>query len=275
MAAQPVSTSTDDNMSNDTQKPQPAGATGSVQKSGERQNHPAAKPGQKGNDEKTSQTSSKRVEKGKDDSSQQSKKTSQQTSQEENSEAGKDEPPRHYVTGQMLSKHGRTCLRCWEKGLICTLAVVDKEAEQQCAACRRSKTQYCVRFKPMGEKGEVLPYDGSPWCNPNFVSEPAEGKQDNISVAGLREIILEAQQGPSRYVMGNYVTESDTYNFALPSFKDDHLVQALGIRADDCDVLGWKAVLPLGRRRVWKDGRRPATKKEEKEYNNDALGQTW
>ncbi|KAI0419923.1 hypothetical protein F5X98DRAFT_372151 [Xylaria grammica] len=173
-------------------------------------------------------------------------------------------PPRDYITGRIISDHGRTCLRCTEKGLRCTLNFVGKEAEPQCAACRRSKEQYCVRFQSLGGNNRVIPFNGPPWKNPNFVAGSAE---DSTAVRLPREqlenILHEFYDGNSGYVLGNYVAKRDVRNYALPPFNGVDLSPV--DRPENYRNLDWKDILP-----DWKNqSLRPRQKEGEMENERE------
>ncbi|KAI1202623.1 hypothetical protein F5X97DRAFT_344784 [Nemania serpens] len=158
-------------------------------------------------------------------------------------------PPRDRVTGRTLSQFGRSCLRCTEKGLRCTYNFFGKEDETQCAACRRSKTPYCIRFKlPRGNEGRSFFFRGTPWKNPNFIAGTAAsgGAAPEIPKQELEDILREFYIGPSGYVLGDYLADGDVRNFALPPFNGAD--RPLGDRPVNYEMVNWKHVLP-----VWKN----------------------
>ncbi|KAI3343466.1 hypothetical protein F4824DRAFT_507272 [Ustulina deusta] len=162
---------------------------------------------------------------------------------EEETKAEDGWQPRDYVTGRMLSEHGRSCLRCTEKELRCTLNFVGKETEPQCAACRRSKAAYCVRFHPLGENSRGIPFHGPLWKNPNFVAGgPADGTAVRLPGEQLEDILREFYDERPGYVMGNYVAAGDVRNYALPPFNGADLSPA--DRPGDYETMDWKDVLP-------------------------------
>ncbi|KAF2972089.1 hypothetical protein GQX73_g1432 [Xylaria multiplex] len=157
-------------------------------------------------------------------------------------------PPRDYVTGRIISNHGQSCLRCAEKGLRCTLGFVGKEAEPQCAACRRSKAQYCVRFQSLGGNGRGIPFNGPPWKNPNFVAgTPGNSEVAHLPREQLEDILHEFYDGKQGYVLGNYVADRDVENFVLPPFNGVDL--PLVDRPKNYEAMGWRDVLPDWRNR--------------------------
>ncbi|KAI3336425.1 hypothetical protein HD806DRAFT_542337 [Xylariaceae sp. AK1471] len=155
-----------------------------------------------------------------------------------------DEPPRDYVTGRILSEQGRSCLRCIEKGLRCTLNFVGKETEPRCAACRRSKAKHCVRFQPLGGGGRGIPFKGPPWKNPNFVAHTEDGAAAGLSREELEDILREHYlERKGCYVLGNYITEDDVHNYALPPFNGVDV--PLADRPENYKTMDWKDVLPV------------------------------
>ncbi|TGJ81089.1 hypothetical protein E0Z10_g7680 [Xylaria hypoxylon] len=151
-------------------------------------------------------------------------------------------PPRDYVTGRILSGHGR-CLRCMEKGLRCTLNFISKEIESQCAACRRSKVRYCVRFQSLGENSRGIPFNGPLWKNPNFVAGTMkDSTAAHLPREELEDILREFYDGNAGYVLGNYVAERDVRNYALPPFNGVDLSRAN--RPNNYETMDWKEVLP-------------------------------
>ncbi|KAI0439306.1 hypothetical protein F4803DRAFT_568666 [Xylaria telfairii] len=172
-------------------------------------------------------------------------KIENQSSQDQEPE---DVPPRDHVTGRMLSEFGRSCLRCTEKDLRCTFHFVGKESERQCVACRRSLVPYCVRFQPPKEGKRLIPFNGPPWRNPNFVAGTAgNGKTADLSRRELGNLLREFYHGESTYVLGNYVTENDVCNYVLPPFNGVDL--PLSDRPDGYETMDWKDVLPDWRNR--------------------------
>ncbi|KAI8634621.1 hypothetical protein F5Y19DRAFT_485630 [Xylariaceae sp. FL1651] len=154
-------------------------------------------------------------------------------------------PSRDYVTGRVLSEDGQSCLNCTRKELRCTLNYAGKEVEPQCAACRRSKTQYCVRLRPLLDSGRDTPYSGPPWKNPNFVAGVAnsgrKGGLADLSREEMEDILREHYLGRERYVLGNYIAEGKTRNFVLPPFNGVDLDE----RPEDWQKIGWRDVLPI------------------------------
>ncbi|KAI0195298.1 hypothetical protein EV127DRAFT_477825 [Xylaria flabelliformis] len=180
---------------------------------------------------------------------------------------GDQGPPRDYVTGQMLSEWGRSCLRCSEKGLRCTFNFVGKENEPQCVACRRSKEPYCIRFQhPRGDK-KIIPFNGQPWRNPNFVAGTAEdGKTAPLPRRDLETLLCDFYHGESGYVLGNYIAERDVSNFVLPPFNGGDL--PIADRPNNYETMDWKGVLPDWRNRSlrppqgeWEDEREKQKRK--------------
>ncbi|KAJ2989453.1 hypothetical protein NUW58_g3456 [Xylaria curta] len=156
--------------------------------------------------------------------------------------------PRDYVTGRMLSEFGRSCLRCTEKGLRCTLNYVGRETEIQCAACRRSKTQYCVRFRPPQDDRKAIPFNGPPWKNPNFFAgSPETSPEAQIPRKELEEMLHDFYYGKPGYLMGNYVVERDVCGFELPPFNGSDL--PYDDRPENYRAMDWKDVLPDWRHR--------------------------
>lgn len=117
-------------------------------------------------------------------------------------------PSRDRTTGQNQARYDRSCLRCVEKGLRCTFNFVGKEHESQCAACRRSQVEYCVRFYPPADNDGSY-WDDVPWKNPNFVAGTAKnnGKRSpQLPREELEEMIREFYFGRPGYVAGDYVS---------------------------------------------------------------------
>ncbi|KAI0542312.1 hypothetical protein GGR58DRAFT_453486 [Xylaria digitata] len=173
-------------------------------------------------------------------------------------------PPRDYVTGRMISNHGRSCLRCVEKGLRCTLNFVGKEAEPQCAACQRSKAPYCVRFQSLGGNGRGIPFNGPPWKNPNFVAgTPENSTAAHLPREQLEDILHEFYDGKQGYVLGNYVADRDVQNFALPSFNGVDL--SLADRPENYETMDWRDVLPDWKNRSLRPRRADGMLEDERE----------
>ncbi|KAI1168116.1 hypothetical protein F5B18DRAFT_600373 [Nemania serpens] len=174
-------------------------------------------------------------------------------------------PSRCKVTGRVLSEHARSCLRCTEKGLRCTFNFIGKEDETQCAACRRNKTQYCIRFQLPRENRKRKPFQGLPWKNPNFTAgTPAGSGAPEIPSEELEAILHEFYIGPSGQVMGDYLMESDAQNFALPPFNGADLPPEQ--RPDDYETMNWRDVLPDWRNRSLRP--RPIEGEEAEEHEN-------
>ncbi|KAI1281337.1 hypothetical protein F5Y07DRAFT_412383 [Xylaria sp. FL0933] len=153
---------------------------------------------------------------------------------------------RDRVTGRMLSETGGSCLRCKEKLLRCTLTFVGKESEVQCAACRRSKALYCVRYHPLGSNGEGIPFFGPRWKNPNFiVGRNTDNTPAKLPSAELEEILREFCEGGSRYVQGQLIAANDVRKFALPPFNGSDLRPT--DRPANCETMDWRDVLPVWR----------------------------
>ncbi|KAI1811135.1 hypothetical protein GGS20DRAFT_130109 [Poronia punctata] len=136
---------------------------------------------------------------------------------------------------------GRSCLRCREKGLRCTLNYIGKESEPQCAACRRSRAEYCVSIRPKNERRRVGPFFGPPWLNPDFVGSTAKGVAA-LPHQQLQEIIRQHYAGEPGYVMGHYLCASDVQSFALPSYSGAGFSEL--DRADNSWNVTWKDILP-------------------------------
>ncbi|KAI0481577.1 hypothetical protein F4859DRAFT_425500 [Xylaria cf. heliscus] len=168
--------------------------------------------------------------------------------QDEQESKAVDDPPRDYITGRILSEYGISCLRCTQKGLRCTFNYIGKENEAQCAACRRSKAPYCVRFKPPREEKRRIPFNGPPWVNPNFVAGTAEdGTTAPLPRQELENLLREFYHGESGYVLGSYVAERDLRNYVLPPFNGSDL--PLEDRPENYETMNWKDVLPDWRHR--------------------------
>ncbi|KAI1429256.1 hypothetical protein F5Y12DRAFT_797525 [Xylaria sp. FL1777] len=169
--------------------------------------------------------------------------TTQSRPDERGAEVEDGGPPRDYVTGRMLSEHGRSCLRCTQKELRCTLNFVGKENEAQCAACRRSKAPHCVRFHPLGENSRGVPFYGPPWKNPNFVAGgPADRAATRLPSEQLEDILREFYEGRPSYVLGEYRAGSDVRSYVLPPFNGVDLPPA--DRPENYEEMDWRDVLP-------------------------------
>ncbi|KAI0105440.1 hypothetical protein GGR51DRAFT_560286 [Nemania sp. FL0031] len=154
-----------------------------------------------------------------------------------------EEYVRDKVTGRPLAYQGRTCLRCVEKDLRCTLTFVGKELEIQCAACRRSKAPLCVRFRPAASSSKDMTFNGPVWKNPYFVAGEPDGRmapRDSVETA-LREFY----DGRSKYVMGKYVSHWEAGDWGLPPFNGSDLPP--GERPEKYEDLTWRDVLPYWR----------------------------
>ncbi|KAI0434091.1 hypothetical protein F5Y09DRAFT_349709 [Xylaria sp. FL1042] len=165
-------------------------------------------------------------------------------------QGGDPEQDKDEVTGRMISKHGSPCLRCEEKGLRCTLTFVAKESEVQCAACRRSRAPYCIRYHPLGQSndGKGIPYFGPPWKNPNYIAgRSADGEVAELPPDQLEEILREFYEGPSGYLLGHYLTASDVSKFALPPFNGADLPPEA--RPENYKTMDWRDVLPIWKNR--------------------------
>ncbi|KAI0512619.1 hypothetical protein F5B22DRAFT_657733 [Xylaria bambusicola] len=190
--------------------------------------------------------------------------TTQSWPDERRSEADNGKSPRDYVTGRKLSQHGRSCLRCLEKGLRCTLNYLGKESDPQCAACRRSKAPHCVRFQPVGDHGHGIPFYGPPWKNPNFVAGGPAGKTvARLPSEQLEEMLREFYEGQKGYVMGQYMTASDVHSFALPPFNGADLPPI--DRPENYEEMDWKDILPDWRNRSLQSPKKGSEKDDEYE----------
>ncbi|KAI0200406.1 hypothetical protein F4808DRAFT_470355 [Astrocystis sublimbata] len=160
--------------------------------------------------------------------------------------------PRDRVTGRILAQNGRSCLRCMDKNLRCTLNFVGQENKQQCAACRRSKdVRYCVRYEPPQDKELELLFNGPPWKNPYFVAGTAESEKIGpIPPEELERLLHDFHDGKSVYVMGNYVPQRDVLKFALPPFNGADLSPTH--RPKKKAIVDHKDVLPDWRNRSLK-----------------------
>ncbi|KAI1752335.1 hypothetical protein F4782DRAFT_530588 [Xylaria castorea] len=186
------------------------------------------------------------------------------------SEVADEGPPRDHVTGRMLSEYGRSCQRCTEKGLRCTFNFVGKETEPQCAACRRSKVPYCVRFQPPREDKRSIPFNGPPWKNPNFVAGTAEdGTTADLPHRDLENLLREFYHGESGYVLGNYVAASDVSNYVLPPFNGVDL--PLADRPENYETMDWKDVLPDWRNRSLRPRQGEGDEEDEREKQRRKL----
>ncbi|KAI1117926.1 hypothetical protein F5Y14DRAFT_290549 [Nemania sp. NC0429] len=151
---------------------------------------------------------------------------------------------RDRVTGRMLARYGRSCLRCTEQGLRCTLNFAGAEREAQCAACRRSGARYCVRFD---SRRAAIPFRGPEWENPNFVAGTSGRGVPELEREELRRILREFHDGPPRYVLGVHVTTGDAHRFALPPFNGAE--KPPGERPEGYESMDWRDVLPVWRNR--------------------------
>ncbi|RYP50510.1 hypothetical protein DL768_004015 [Monosporascus sp. mg162] len=133
-----------------------------------------------------------------------------------------DGPPRDLTTGRVLAENSRSCLRCAEKGLKCTLLFAGKEGDVQCAACRRAGRDRCVR-------------------------QALEDLHPGADQSGWRAVIDEHHARTTTYVNGELVEARNKLNMALPPFSGADLPPEE--RPQRWQTLGWRDVLPLGRNR--------------------------
>ncbi|KAI0393984.1 hypothetical protein F5Y17DRAFT_476221 [Xylariaceae sp. FL0594] len=176
----------------------------------------------------------------------------------------KDDLPRDPVTGQVISEEeGRTCLRCHEKGLRCTLNYVSKEREPQCAACRRSKAQYCVSFRLWDRDGTAIGFTGPLWMHPGFVAGTLDGPAQ-LSPLEMQKILREYFEGEKGYIGGNHLFLNDTKNFALPPFNGLDL--PAWARPEKYESMTWEDVLPIWYNRSLRPLNAAATEDELKRW---------
>ncbi|RYP09417.1 hypothetical protein DL764_001296 [Monosporascus ibericus] len=133
-----------------------------------------------------------------------------------------DEPPRDLTTGRVLAENSRSCLRCAEKGLKCTLLFAGKEGEVQCAACRRASADQCVR-------------------------QALKDLHPGADQSGWRAVVNEHHARITTYASGELIEARDRLNMALPPFNGADLPPEE--RPQRWQTLGWRDVLPLGRNR--------------------------
>jgi hypothetical protein len=174
-----------------------------------------------------------------------------------------DGPPRDLVTGRVMSEEGRTCLRCKDKGLRCTLNYMGKERESRCAACRRSNTEYCVSFRPWDLSGVTTPFVGPPWKDPNFVASTEDGPAP-LSRSQTESLLREYYEGEKGYVGGSYIPLKDKNNFVMPPFNGIDLPE--DDRPENYKDMTWKDALPIWYNRSL-HSRMAATELEQKELD--------
>ncbi|RYP85447.1 hypothetical protein DL769_001000 [Monosporascus sp. CRB-8-3] len=133
-----------------------------------------------------------------------------------------DGPPRDLTTGRVLAENSRSCLRCADKGLKCTLLFAGKEGDVQCAACRRAGADRCVR-------------------------QALEGLNPIADQSGWRAVVDENHARITTYVNGEPVEARDKLNMALPPFNGADLPPEE--RSQGWQAFGWRDVLPLRRNR--------------------------
>jgi len=181
-------------------------------------------------------------------------------------------PPRDLVTGCMISEEGRTCLRCKEKGLRCTLNYMGKESEPRCAACRRSDTEYCVSFRPWDPSGKAIPFTGPHWKSPNFAASTEDGPAP-LSRWEMEALLREYHEGEKGYVGGSYIPVNDKKNFVMPPFNGIDLPEEG--RPENYKDMTWKDALPIWQNRSLhprKAATKPVQKKlDEREDKKKAL----
>ncbi|RYP79209.1 hypothetical protein DL771_000187 [Monosporascus sp. 5C6A] len=105
-----------------------------------------------------------------------------------------DGPPRDLTTGRVLAENSRSCLRCAEKGLKCTLLFAGKEGDVQCAACRRAGADRCVR-------------------------QALEDLHPGADQSGWRAVVDEHHARITTHVNGELVEARDKLHMALPPFN--------------------------------------------------------
>ncbi|RYP91027.1 hypothetical protein DL770_002857 [Monosporascus sp. CRB-9-2] len=133
-----------------------------------------------------------------------------------------DGPPRDLTTGRVLAENSRSCLRCAEKGLKCTLLFAGKEGDVQCAACRRAGADRCVR-------------------------QSLDDLHPGADQSGWRAVVDEHHARITTHVNGELVEARDKLNMALPPFNGADLPPEE--RPQRWQTLGWRDVLPLRRNR--------------------------
>ncbi|RYP21198.1 hypothetical protein DL765_002337 [Monosporascus sp. GIB2] len=131
-------------------------------------------------------------------------------------------PPRDLTTGRVLAESSRSCLRCADKGLKCTLLFAGKEGEVQCAACRRAGADRCVR-------------------------QALEDLHPGADQGGWRAVVGEHRARITTYLNGELVEAHDKFNMVLPPFNGADLPPEE--RPQRWQALGWRDVLPLRRNR--------------------------
>ncbi|RYO79546.1 hypothetical protein DL766_005608 [Monosporascus sp. MC13-8B] len=129
-------------------------------------------------------------------------------------------PPRDLTTGRVLAESSRSCLRCADKGLKCTLLFASKEGEVQCAACRRAGADRCVR-------------------------QALEDLHPGADQGGWRAVAGEHRARITAYLNGELVEARDKLNMALPPFNGADLPPEE--RPQRWQALGWRDSLPLRR----------------------------
>ncbi len=154
------------------------------------------------------------------------------------------------MTGRMLSEYGRSCLRCADKGLRCTLLFAGSEGEVQCAACRRAGAVSCVRqaladvcLVRVNDDYERRRRLGQLWHQPQPDGDadgaagaagaaaepqpqppqppPPDPLEVRRALARWRALLEEHHARHTTYVNGEPVQRRDARHMALPSFADD------------------------------------------------------
>ncbi|KAI1467131.1 uncharacterized protein F4812DRAFT_465235 [Daldinia caldariorum] len=138
------------------------------------------------------------------------------------------------VTGRLLAQDVESCLRCIEKGLICTLKFLGFEEEVKCAACTRSNSDYCIRQRP---PYKCFRFFGYPWNSPNYYT-----LGEVLSPVELEEILQEHFIGQNRRALAEYSYISGSVPMALPPFNGRDLPAAK--RPKNFESRTWKDVLP-------------------------------
>ncbi|OTB06843.1 hypothetical protein M426DRAFT_99532 [Hypoxylon sp. CI-4A] len=185
-----------------------------------------------------------------------SSKTPKPKFQHRKSQPDYDRRPRDPITGRRLAEDGDSCLRCIEKGLICTLTFAGIAAVDKCAACERSGARYCFRqFVPTSR----IPFEGPPWKNPNYFSIG-----DTVGPDEMEAILREHFEGKKSYLGGSLLSDADRGRMSLPPFNGSNL--PLEERPENWRKINWTHVLPSWWNRSLH--RRPGPPKEVRSQQN-------
>lgn len=146
-----------------------------------------------------------------------------------------EEPEKDIVTGRVLSDAGRSCLRCVDKGLRCTLLYAGQEGAVQCAACRRSGAHPCVRqvladvrqlerIRRRIEREMINRHNNNGSSKKSSEADDAYRVEDSsfdvgAALARWQAVLDEHYAEATTYVGGVLVQAQEARAMALPSFQ--------------------------------------------------------